>query len=823
MKFKALLFFSCLFFSSLLSASTSNSSVDSLKRELGKKRDNVTRIKQCLELATIYRKTNLDSSFRYADLAYELSLAKGLEIYNADAILSKGVAVFSKGDYNQAFVFFKLSLSLSKSIKYDNGIMKAFKSIGNFFSNVSQYDSALVYYNKGRDICKAIKDEKEEAKLIGSIAQIHSKKGDYAKALEFYNEAIEIASRYKDMEQLGILVNNIGNVFNDKGEYKQALEYYVKSLSIRKELGDLKGVAAVYVNIGNAYYAQQNLREAIEAHYQSLKLNEQIGNKQAVAKTYMTLGRIYQIQQDSNKALSNFKNAEKIILKLGDKSMLSTCYRHLGGLYQSKNNFSVAQKYFEQGLKICEEIGDEKGVGESYNTLGSFYLQQENYAKAESYYRLYLQKSEALQSNKGIAEAYIGIGSALRGQKNYKEAISNCRKGFETVVDNNSSLIRQAACECLYLAYDNTKKYDSAYKYINLFYGYNDSLKNEENSRLLLRRDMEHDFEKKKIADSLATAVKEEQTRAIHAEETRKQKLNFYLILGAFIITLILAIGIFTNFRLKQQSAKIIKKQMEIVEEKNAEIMSSIRYAQRIQNALLTSDEHWDAISQDYFVMLKPKDVVSGDFYWAHYFNDNKAIWVAADCTGHGVPGAFMSMLGIGFLNEIVIEDNIHYPDEILNRLRTKIINALRQKGMQHQQMDGMDLALCLLDKNNSKLYYAGANNPLWIMRNNEIIEVAPDKQPVGFLVNNESEPFTMHEINLVKGDTLYTFTDGYADQFGGDKGKKYKYKRFRDLLKSVGNLPMNKQKESIELAFEEWKGSHEQVDDVCIIGVKYI
>jgi len=823
MKLKSLLLLISLLFSSLLSASSLNGSIDSLKKELGKKKDDISKVKLCLELATNYRKINLDSSFRYADAAFNLSRAKGLETYRADAILSKGVALLSKGDYNQAYVFFQSSLSLSRSIKYDNGIMKAFKNIGNFFSNVSQYDSALVNYNKALHISRTIKDEGEEAKLIGSIAQIYSKKGDYTKALDYYNEAIVIADKYKDMEQLGILVNNIGNVFNDKGEYKQALDYYQKSLSIRQGLGDLKGVANAYVNIGNVYYSQQKFKEAIEAHYQSLKPNEQIGNKQAVAKTYMTLGAIYQIQNDSNEALINYKKAEDLILKMGDKAMLSTCYRYLGGLFQSKNNFKKAQKYFEDGLRISKEIGDEKGIGESYNTLGSFYQQQENYVKAESYYRQYLEKSEILQSSKGIAEAYIGVGLALRGQQKYKDAISNCRKGFEIVVDNNSSLIKQAACECLYRAYDNVGKHDSAFKYITLFYGYKDSLKNEENSKLMLRRDMEHEYDKKKIADSLATAVKEEIIRSAHAEETRNQRLYFYLILGAFLITLILAIGIFTNFRLKQQSAKIIKKQKEMVEEKNAEIMSSIRYAQRIQNALLTSDEHWDAISQDYFVMLKPKDVVSGDFYWAHYFNDNKAIWVAADCTGHGVPGAFMSMLGIGFLNEIVIEDNIQYPDEILNRLRTKIINALRQKGMQHQQMDGMDLALCLLDKNNSKLYYAGANNPLWIMRNGDIIEVAPDKQPVGFLVNNEAEPFTMHEINLQKGDALYTFTDGYADQFGGEKGKKFKNKKFRELLKSIENQPMSLQKEAIELAFETWKGSLEQVDDVCIIGVKFI
>ena len=797
-------------------------SIDSLKKELNKKSNNLTKVKQCLELATNYRKINLDSSYRYAELAQSLCTTANLNSYKADAILSKGVALLSKGDYKVACELFKSSLSLSNAIKYSNGIMKAHKNIGNYFSNVSQYDSALIQYTKSLQICRSIKDEAEEAKLIGSIAQIYSKKGDYTKALDYYNEAVVIADKMKDLEQIGILVNNIGNVFNDKGEFIQALEYYKQSLAIRQKLGDLRGIANSYVNIGNVYYNQSRYLAAIDAHYQSLKPNEQLGNKQAIAKTYMTLGSIYQKQKDEKKALEFYQKAEAIILQLGDKSMLSICYRYLGDSYQTQKDYVRAQKYFNDGLKISQSIGDEKGIRESYNILGNFFQEKGDYLEAERYFRLYLEKSQSIENNKGIAEAFIGVGGALMGQNKMKDAISSCKKGYEIIVDNRASLIKQAACECLYQAYNEIGKNDSAFKYIALFYGYRDSLKNEEISTEMTRRNLEHDYDKKKIADSLATANKEMVVKIQHEEESKKQKLYIYMSMGAFLITLILAIGIFTNFRLKQQSAKIIKKQKEMVEEKNAEIMSSIRYAQRIQNALLTSDEHWDAISQDYFVMLKPKDVVSGDFYWAHYFNDNKAIWVAADCTGHGVPGAFMSMLGIGFLNEIVIEDNIHNPDEILNRLRTKIINALRQKGVQHQQMDGMDLALCLIDKSSSRLFFAGANNPVWIMRNKEIIEVSADKQPVGYLVEEKSHPFTMHEIPLQKGDIIYTFTDGFADQFGGEHGKKFKYKRFRELFKSVDSLPMKEQKDVIEQAFEQWKGSHEQVDDVCIIGVKF-
>lgn len=812
-----------LVFTTLVSQATSlQHSIDSLKKELSKKNTDVTKVKIYIDLATTFRKVSPDSSLKYADLAYSSANDNTLKTYRADAILLKGIAAYTKGELNASRMFFMKALEYSISIKYDKGIVKSYNSIGNYYFKIAEYDSSLANYDKALNIARKQKFDEDISKAIGNMAPVYAKKGDYNKALELYTEALDLADRKNDMEQVALVVEKIGNVFNDKGEYLQALDYYKQSLEIKKKRGDLKGMAESYVNIGNVYYGQGRYINAIDAHYESLKVNEKMGNKSSVANSYMTIGSIYQKQKNSAKALEFYEKAKNLITSMGEKAMLSVCYRYIGDVYQANKKYDIALKYFTDALKISEEIGDEKGIRESYNILGNFFQQTKNYVEAEKYFRLYLEKSKAIENTRGVAEAYIGVGGALLEQNKAKLAIENCTKGYRITVDNGGPLIKQAACECLFKSYSAVGRNDSAFKYIQLFYSFRDSLKSEEISNEITRRDLAHDYDKKKIADSLDAASKEKVIQLQHDAESKKQKLYIYVSLGAFLITLILAIGIFTNFRLKQQSAKIIKKQKEMVEEKNAEIMSSIRYAQRIQNALLTSDEHWDAISQDYFVMLKPKDVVSGDFYWAHYFNDNKAIWVAADCTGHGVPGAFMSMLGIGFLNEIVIEDNIQNPDEILNRLRTKIINALRQKGVQHQQMDGIDLALCLLDKSSSRLYFSGANNPLWIMRNKEIIEVSADKQPVGYLIEDKAEPFTMHEVPLQKGDTIYTFTDGYADQFGGENGKKYKYKRFRELLKSVESKPMKAQKELIEEAFEKWKGAHEQVDDVCIIGVKF-
>jgi serine phosphatase RsbU (regulator of sigma subunit) len=293
----------------------------------------------------------------------------------------------------------------------------------------------------------------------------------------------------------------------------------------------------------------------------------------------------------------------------------------------------------------------------------------------------------------------------------------------------------------------------------------------------------------------------------------------------------------------KERTAEIVLQkdeislQKHIVEEKHREISDSINYAKRIQTALLTSQEYWDAISPENFVIWRPKDVVSGDFHWAYQISignkhlltqNDMVVWCAADCTGHGVPGAFMSMLGMSFLNEIVIENVNLKPADILNKLRKKIISALEHGGKGNiEQKDGMDMALCVWHRGNNLLEYAGANNPVWIIRAvkdtkaHEIIELKPNRMPVGF--HYETKDFTSQKFQLQTGDAIYVFTDGFVDQFGGPEGKKYKSKKFKEMLLSIQHFNMKDQALMINREFNNWKGNNEQIDDLCLIGIKVI
>lgn len=284
-----------------------------------------------------------------------------------------------------------------------------------------------------------------------------------------------------------------------------------------------------------------------------------------------------------------------------------------------------------------------------------------------------------------------------------------------------------------------------------------------------------------------------------------------------------------------ERTAEIVKQKEKIesqhkqLEHKNKEITDSINYARRIQEAILPSEDYRNEIfnvsklsngNNSHFVLFKPKDIVSGDFFWTYQSPGNKLIWAACDCTGHGVPGAFMSMIGNSLLNEIVVENKITESEEILNHLREAIIKSLKQTGEAGKQKDGMDIALCVLDKGTMKLQFSGANNPLWLIRNKEIIALKPDKQPIGYY-SEQMKPFTRQEHALEAGDAIYTFTDGYEDQFGGPKKKKFMSKQLRELLVSIQERPMYEQKKILEQTIVDWMGTEEQIDDICVFGVR--
>jgi len=273
--------------------------------------------------------------------------------------------------------------------------------------------------------------------------------------------------------------------------------------------------------------------------------------------------------------------------------------------------------------------------------------------------------------------------------------------------------------------------------------------------------------------------------------------------------------------KVKDRTAEVVR-QKEVIEIKNKHITDSIRYAKRIQNALLPPDDYANQILPNSFIFYRPKDIVSGDFYWMTKKN-NLVIYATVDCTGHGVPGAFMSIVGYNQLNYAIDVKKARTANEILDSLNEGVVETLREKNSDSagSVKDGMDITLCVIDYKNMKLQYAGANNPLCLIRNNEVIQYKADKFAIGGNYGNELPKFTNNEIDLLPGDVLYTFSDGYADQFGGTDGRKFMMKQFRELLLKIHKNPMDDQSKMLENILDEWRGHEEQVDDILVIGVK--
>ena len=302
----------------------------------------------------------------------------------------------------------------------------------------------------------------------------------------------------------------------------------------------------------------------------------------------------------------------------------------------------------------------------------------------------------------------------------------------------------------------------------------------------------------------------------LQAEAIQKQKI--IIIASVVALALVFGLGYFIwiNYRNKKKANILLQAQRDQIAYQKKHITDSIEYAEKIQRAILPSLELFSD-KLEHFVLFKPRDIVSGDFYWVEEV-ENELIIIAADCTGHGVPGAFMSMLGISLLNEIVLAEGMTRPDVILNTLRLKIIDALKQEAGSEVK-DGMDMTVCVLNRQSGRLMFSGANNPLYHIRNGDLMQIGGDKMPVA--IHEIMDPFTLHELKLEKNDAFYTFSDGYADQFGGPSQKKFLAKNFKRLLISIQDLPMIDQGVELDRSFEEYRHGLEQIDDVVVIGVK--
>ena len=652
----------------------------------------------------------------------------------------------------------------------------------------SQPDSACYFAQMQYDFAESVKNKKQMAGAFNTQGASYYLRGDYAKAIDYYTRTLIIGEKIGDKKGIARSLNNIGNIYANQGDYAKAIEYYSRCLVILEELGDKNGIANSMGNIGIIYSDQGNYPKAIEYYTNSLKILEGEGDKNNIANSLNNIGNIYSDKGDYAKALDFLTRSLKIREEIGDKNGIANSLNNIGVIYQDQGDYAKAIDYNTRSLKLVKEIGYKSGIAASLNNIGGIYLEQGNYAKA-------MEKSTKSLS---IAQE-IGNIDRIRSASNI-----------------------------LWETYKKLGKYSQALEMHELYIDMRDSMLSIENKEAIIQQEFKYEYEKQAAVDSVANAkeraIKEETIKRQQVELSSEKKMRYTLFGGLGIISLLLvfAINRFLVTRKQKETIaeqkKVVEEQKELVEEQKKDITDSIQYAENIQRALLPSREQLSLLPE-HFVLFNPKDIVSGDFYWMQHHN-NSVYLAACDCTGHGVPGAFMSMIGSSQLDEAVVEKGLTQPNEIFYEVRKGIINALKQTGEAGQQKDGMDAVLIKWDKK-KKLEFAAAYNPLFLIRKGELLETKPDKQPVGFYTG-EQKPFTHHELTLEKGDTVYIFSDGYHDQFGGPKDKKFMIKNFKKLLLSIHEKSMDEQKTILEETMAQWKGDTEQVDDILVMGVRF-
>ncbi len=640
-------------------------------------------------------------------------------------------------------------------------------------------------------ILKSAQQDTSAVKTMNDLSWYYLRNGDYDNSLKHVIEAKELAAKLNFKKGLAKSNSIIGNVYYYKGDYDKALEYYLTSLKLREEIGDKLGISASLNNIGNVYDTREDYKRSLEIHLRSLKIKEELGDEKGAAYSYSNIGIVYYRTLKFDKALEYAIKGLEIQKKLGDNNACGNSYGNIGNIYMSKKEYDKALDYYYKALDCRTKASDKAGISASHIVIGIILLKKHNLSEGKKELLLALNLAREIAAKPLIAESYHGLSVCDSMSGNFKEAYF----------------------------------YHINYKHIQ------DSIYTSEGAEKAAKAEALYESEKKGKEIKLLNKDKEAQV-AISAAETKKQNTIIISVVCGLLLVLIFSIFIFNRFKVTQKQKHIIEAQKEIVEEKQKEIIDSINYAKRIQYTLLAHDNFLKANLSNHFVYFNPKDIVSGDFYWATSIKtklaedsrqaagklstENRQLFYLAVCdsTGHGVPGAFMSLLNIGFLTEAINEKGIVKPNEVFNFVRQRLINSISKEG----QKDGFDGILMCFEEGSNKITYSAANNAPILIQNGNIVQLESDRMPVG--IGERKEDFKLYSIDTNPNDTLYLYTDGYADQFGGIKGKKFKYKTLNELLLTINNKTPEDQKTILKSTFDSWKGNLEQVDDVLLVGI---
>ncbi len=616
--------------------------------------------------------------------------------------------------------------------------------------------------------------------------------------------------------------------FETDGSLDSCQTYFTKALDIYKKNKLSKQTCKALLGRGLIHREKGLYNEGLKDHIEAIEIAEKLKDTTLLTSCYNGMAIIHSIQGDFNDAFQYYQKAIKIHKKQDNKKGLASIYNNLGLLFSAQLKTDSALFYFNSALEYNSVHNNQRGIATNFENIGLVHLEHEkNPTKAIENFSKSLVIWRSMSDVNSVAITLDYMCMALLEQKEFQKCIDTAALSLQLAKEAGNIQHQRNSYERLYIAHNALANYQDALSNFINYIELRDSLSNSDQIREFTELQMSYEFDKQRAIEALEQEGKDKETN----EKLSSQSKIINVILISLVILLIFIFFIWKGYVTNKKARKKITLQSQLLESRNKEITDSILYAKRIQSAILPPNRILQERLKDYFILYKPKDIVAGDFYWLETTSPlapsqgggtgEVVFLAAADCTGHGVPGAMVSVVCNNGLNRSVREHGITDTGKILEKTREIIIQEFEKSD--DEVKDGMDISLCSFSYDNDaiQLNWSGANNPLWIIKKDAqcIEEIKGDKQPIG--KHEDSKPFVTHSLQLCKGDVLYLFTDGYQDQFGGEKGKKFKASQLKELLISISYYSMNEQKRILDDTIEKWKGNLEQVDDICIIGVR--
>ncbi|EAY27089.1 tetratricopeptide repeat family [Microscilla marina ATCC 23134] len=766
-------------------------------------------------------------------------------IYN-----DKGYLYQRMGEFAKALYAHNKALALYKRINYIKGCSRVYFGLGSLYWRQNKYTQAIKYYRQALQIDLQLNRQMHAASAYQNIGGLYSDQAKYKEALHYYRKSLEIRLKSGNKYQIAKSYLYIGQVYKNKNEYNKARKYYLKIIAMKNQLNDDIHIAKTYYGLGVTYWYSGNYPKALDYYQKALSTYQKNNHKEEIARCYDAIGIVHAQQQNYALALKFLLESEMLKKQLNDKSSLIYCYNNIGNLYQDNHQYFLAKAYFEKALTLAKSINAPQEIANTYLQLGYLEVKKKNPSQAIAYF------SKVKKMNNINTEALLQVkiywGVACVYLKDFPEALLLLNEGLKTAQKQHRLLLVKVAAKNQAKAYEALGSYKKAYNSHQIFKEVSDSLNNVKVTRKITLLQARHTFNQEK--DSMQRVQAQEkalfQNKMIQKDLTnRLQSRTLLFVSLGLLTTLLFAFYINKSRQVKQQLNHILINQQqelkyknEILEMSKEEITTqrdmleeqkqvlslykdrtgqSFRSARRIQKAFLPSKEYLSSIFSDFFVLYLPKDVVSGDFYWATEVNNTK-LMVVGDCTGHGVSGAFTTMITHKLLDQVINVEQTICPVTILNKMQ----DAFQQKLMddKNRYVDiGLDVTVLAIEPKQSQVQinFAGARQSLCYMlpQNNKIHYIPGTRKSIGGM-RLKNRKFENHQILFPEGSLLYMGSDGLADQSNSDS-KRFGTNRLLEMLEKNYQLSMKRQKNKLMNELFKYMEGVEQRDDILWVGVK--